>query len=112
MILDANFYENKRIKGNKIRVISSAVQRSITFRTAKCLQYKKVGICIHKRTSAKPLVTKHAATEWSLRHGKESQKIQVTQWQQNFVQLWSHNRQSPCGNPLFSIAARQHCVLL
>ena len=27
-------------------------------------------------------------------------------------QLWSHNRRSSCSNPLFSIAARQHCVLL
>ena len=29
-----------------------------------------------------------------------------------FFQLWSYNRCSPCGNPLFSITARQHCVLL
>ena len=27
-------------------------------------------------------------------------------------QLWSHNRRLLCSNPLFSIAAKHHCVLL
>ena len=45
---------------------------------------------------------------------RNCRKKQITQRQQTwleFLQLWLHHKWSPCSHPMYSIAARPHCVL-